>query len=369
MTAGMKSKSSLTSISTNLRYDSLTLMKTEAAVLREIGKPLSLEELEIPELQRGQVLVKILYSGMCGRQLNEIKGFYGEDKYLPHTLGHEGSGIVEKTGPEVSNVKKGDYVALTWIKGAGINAVPAKYTNGKGEIINSGQISTFGKYMVVAENRMAKIPKEVPPNLAPPLGCAIPTGVGIIKNTLQVGKGSSIAIFGVGGIGLSAVIGAGLAGCAKIIAVDIHESKLEIAKELGATHTINSKKEDAVAKVRELTGGKGADYSVEASSFPEVMEMAYNATAAPGKVALCGNIKKGQKISVDPHGLICGKILMGTDLARTYKNEEIPHYAKLYLEGKLKLEKLITHKYKLDDINKAFEDLEKGRIARGIIEL
>jgi len=342
-------------------------MKTKTAILREIGKDLVIEDLEIPELQEGQVLVKILCSGLCGRQLNEIKGYYGEDKYLPHALGHEGSGIVEKIGPGVTIVEPGDYVVLTWLKGKGINAAPCKYKNNKGEVINSGQISTFGQYSVISENRLAKVPKELPPELAPPLGCAIPTGVGIIKNTLKVEKGSTIAIFGVGGIGLCAVMGASIAECSTIIAVDIYDNKLEFAKELGATHTINSKNEDVVSKVKELTDGAGVDYSVEASGVAHVMEMAYESVKIPGKAVIAGNVKKGEKISIDPYDLLYGKKILGTSIGETYKNEEIPDYAELYLQGKLKLDKLVTHKYKFEDINKAFEDLDKGKIGRGII--
>src|SRR3989344_1607951 len=368
MTAGMRLKSSPTSISTNLRYDSLTLMKTEAAVLREIGKPLSLEELEIPELQRGQVLVKILYSGVCGRQYNEWKGYYGEDKFLPHTFGHEGSAIVEKVGQDVETVKPGDYVVLTWIKGKGIDAAPCKYKNNKGETINSGQISAFSNYAVVSENRMVKVPKELPPDIAAPLGCAIPTGVGIVKNTLKAGKGSSIAIFGVGGIGQCAVIGARLAGCKKIIAVDIYDNKLELAKEFGATHIINSKKENPVSKIKELTDGKGTDFAVEATGVAKAMEQAYESVKAPGRVALTGNPRKGETITIDPYGLIYGKELMGTKIGETYRNEEIHEYAKMCINGELKLDKLITSKYGLSDINKAFDDLEKGKIARALVK-
>ena len=344
-------------------------MKTKAAVLRETGKELSIEELEIPELQHGQVLVKVLYSGLCGRQLNEIKGYYGADKYLPHTLGHEGSGIVEKIGPGVSTVKPGSYVVLTWIKGNGIDALPCKYKNNSGETINSGQISTFLQYAVISENRMVKVPKKLPSGVAAPLGCAIPTGVGIVKNTLKAEKGSSIAIFGVGGIGQCAVMGASISGCNPIIAVDIHDNKLELAKEFGATHAINSKKEDAVAKIKELTGGKGVDYAVEASGVPRVMEMAYESLKNPGVAALAGNVRKGEKISIDPYDLLFGKRIIGTQIGETYKSEEIPMYADLYLKGKLKLDKFITQKYALDEINKAFDDLDKGKIVRGLIEM
>ena len=159
-------------------------MKTKAAVLYETNKPLVIEEVEIPKLKDGQVLVKVLFSGVCGSQLNEIKGLKGEDKYLPHLLGHEGSGIVEEVGSKVTKVKKGDYVVLCWIKGSGLDAPSCQYTKDNIKI-NSGAITTFNQYSIISENRLFKIPKEVPPYVAALLGCAIPTGAGIIKNEIR----------------------------------------------------------------------------------------------------------------------------------------------------------------------------------------
>ena len=341
-------------------------MKTKAAVLYEMGKELAIEELEIPELERGQVLVKVLYSGLCGSQLNEIRGRKGEDKYLPHTLGHEGSGIVIKIGTGVKGFKEGDYVVLTWLAGKGTGAPSCKYKKGS-QAINSGAISTFSEYAVISENRLVKISKKIPPDIAAVLGCAVPTGVGIVKNTLKPEKGSSIAIFGVGGIGLCAVIGAAFSGCGKIIAVDIYDSKLELAKELGATHVINSRNTDPCTKIKELTNNLGVNYAVEASGVAKVMEQAYESTSTPGKVALAGNVKKGDKISIDPYPLLFGKQLLGTSLGETHRAEDIPKYAQLYLDGNLKIDKLITHKYTLSEINKAFAELESGNMGRGLV--
>jgi len=343
-------------------------MKTKAAVLREIGRELTIEELEVPPLEQGQVLVKVLYGGLCGRQLNEIKGYYGPDKYLPHTLGHEGSGIVQGIGPGVTSVVPGDYVILTWIKGKGINAPPCQYRNAGGQIVNSGQISTFCQYSVISENRMVKAPDSLPPAVAPPIGCAVPTGVGMVRNTLKVNRGSTIAVFGAGGVGLCAIIGASLEDCAKIIAVDLYDNKLALARELGATDTVNATDTDPVSTIKELTGGKGVNFAVEASGVPRAMEMAYAAVRAPGKVVLAGNVKKGETISIDPYDLLFDKRLIGTSMGDTYRNEEIPGYAEMYLRGKLKLDKLITHRYKFEDINKAFSDLEAGKVGRSVIE-
>jgi S-(hydroxymethyl)glutathione dehydrogenase/alcohol dehydrogenase len=210
-------------------------METKAAVLFKINQPLRIIDLEIPNIKPGQVLVDIKYSGICHSQLNEIKGLKGEDKYLPHTLGHEGSGIVLEVGQNVKKVKPGDHVVLTWINGGGADVPSTIYNSSEGSI-NSGPISTFMEKTVISENRLVPIPKEMPLKVAALLGCAMPTGAGIVSNNAKLNAGDSIAVFGVGGIGLSAILAASAIGAEKIIAVDIEEEKLELSKEIGATH-------------------------------------------------------------------------------------------------------------------------------------
>lgn len=345
-------------------------MITKAAVLYEIGEPLVIEELQIPELQRGQVLVKLLYGGVCHSQLNEIKGFKGEDKYIPHTLGHEGSGVIEKIGPGVTKVREGDYVVLSWIKGPGLDAPSSHYINSKnGKKINSGAISTFSQFAIISENRLIKISTKLPPDKAALLGCAVPTGAGIVRNTLKAKEGETIAVFGIGGIGSSAVLAADLMKCSKIIAVDIHEHKLKLAEELGATHTINSKRDDVVASIKHITGGIGVDYAIEATGVKEAMELAFSSIKDLGTAVIAGNLKHGEKICIDPFDLIKGKKLLGTWGGETKPERDIPLYAEMYLSGKLRLDKLITTKYGLEDINDAFADLENGKVMRALIGL
>jgi len=288
-------------------------MKTRAAVLYELNKPLKIEELSIPDLKEGQVLVKIAYSGVCRSQLNEIKGLKGEDKYLPHTLGHEGSGIVETVGPGVEKVKPGDYIVLTWIKGDGLDVSSTTYQSNNGAIINSGAISTFMEYAIISENRLVAIPKQMPLREASLLGCAVPTGAGIVMNTAQVRQGSSVAVFGIGGIGLSAVMASSSINVATIIAIDIIEHKLEQARQLGATHLINASQQDPMAIILEITGGRGVDYAIEAAGQRETMETAFQAVHDNGGLCvLAGNLPHGERISLDPFDLIRGKLIVGT---------------------------------------------------------
>lgn len=342
-------------------------MKTRAAVLYEQHKPMVVEELETPELGRGQVLVKVLYSGVCQTQLNELKGVKGPDRFLPHLLGHEASGVVEEVGPGVSRVGPGDYVVLSWIKGPGLEASSSQYSLGDKKI-NSGAITTFSTFSVVSENRVTKIPSEVPADVAALLGCAVLTGAGMVKNTLKVGLGSSIAVFGLGGVGLSAVLYASSVGCQRIIGVDVKGQKLELARKLGATDVINSAEEPALQKILGMTG-TGVDFALESSGVKEAMELSFEAIKPGGTAVLAGNIKKGDKICIDPYGLINGKKILGTWGGETQTDEDIPFYAGQYLAGKLRLEKLITHIFTLDQVNEAFAELGKGNVGRALLKL
>lgn len=339
-------------------------MKTKAAVLYEINEPLQIKELSIPVLQSGQVLVKIAYSGVCRSQLNEIQGLKGKDEYLPHTLGHEGSGIVEAIGAGVSKVEPGDRVVLTWIKGRGADVPSALYKKADGSIVNSGAISTFMTKAVISENRLVKISPEMPLREAALLGCAIPTGAGIVLNTLRVQPGSSVAVFGVGGIGLSAVLAADLMNATPIIAVDVFDYKLKLARDGGASHLINAGQEDPLAGILEITGGRGVDYAIEAAGRRETMENAFQVVCDKGGLCvLAGNLSHEEKISIDPFDLIKGKRVIGTWGGETNPDQDIPKYIRLYQAGRLKLDDLITDSFSLDDINFAIKKMRKGEIA------
>jgi len=342
-------------------------MKTKAAILYQTNQPLQIEELTIPELKRGQVLVKIAYSGVCHSQLNEIRGEKGEDKWLPHTLGHEASGEVVAVDNSVQKVKAGDRVVLTWIKASGLDAESICYY-GNGKTINSGPISTFSQYAIVAENRLVRLDRNIPMDVAALLGCALPTGAGIVLNTLKAKPGNTIAILGAGGIGMSAVIGAKIAECKKIIAVDILDWKLALAMELGATDVINAKDGDLYSAVMKISEGKGVDFVVEAAGLRETMEIGLSLVHDKGTVVIAGNLARGERIAIDPFELIKGKRIIGTWGGETNPDKDIPLYAEKIAAGSLKLDKLISHHFRLEDINQAFTELEKGNVSRALID-
>jgi len=345
-------------------------MKTIAAVLCETNRELQIEELEIPELKPGQVLVSVIYSGVCHSQLNEIQGLKGEDRFLPHTLGHEGSGIVKTIGPGVKKVKPGDRVVLTWIKGSGADIPSVLYKRKDGSIVNSGGISTFMTKAVISENRLVKIPDEMPLREAAFLGCAVPTGAGIIINATKLSKGDTVAIFGIGGIGLSALLAAKLKQASIIIAVDIFDNKLDDALRLGATHVINAKKQDALSEILKIADKRGVDYAIECAGKRESMEIAFKSVRDNGGLCIiAGNLPHGERISINPFDLIKGKHIIGTWGGESLIDKDVLFYVAEYLSGRFKFDSLIGNECRLDDINKIFKEMEYGKTGRVLINM
>ena len=345
-------------------------MITKAAVLSEINKPLNIEELIIPELKEGQVLVKIAYSGICHSQINEIRGLKGEDKFLPHTLGHEGSGIVEAVGFGVTKVKIGDSVVLTWIKGSGMDVPSVSYKRNDGIKVNSGAISTFLTRAVISENRLVKIPSALGLKEAALLGCAIPTGAGTVINTANVSSGKSIAIFGMGGIGFSALLAARIKGASIIIAVDIAEDKLIQAGVFGATHMLNAGKVNVLDSIMKITDNKGVDYAIESAGKIQSMETAFKSVRDKGGLCvIAGNLSHGEKIQVDPFDFIKGKHIIGTWGGETQPDRDIPMYAEWILSGKLGLKDLICKVYELEQINQALDYMQQHSVGRVLINM
>ncbi len=343
-------------------------MDMRAAVLYGINKPLVVETLNVPEPGFGQVLVKLQVSGICHKQIEEIQGHRGNDQFLPHTLGHEGAGIVKAIGPGVTKVSPGDYVALSWIKGSGIQSNTPTYYKGSKKI-NSGWVTTFQEYTLASENRVTRISEDIKPEAAALLGCAVSTGVGAAINHAKVESGSSVAVFGAGGVGLNIVQGAALMSASKIIVVDVSDNKAKLAKLFGATHFVNAKKYNPVDKIREITDGKGADYSFESIGGLETMEQAFDAANESGLVTIVGAPPAGKKMSIDPFDIFHGgKRLTGCLGGKVYPDRDFPKYIGLYKQGKLKIDELITHRYKLEDINEGIKAVLDGKAGRAIIE-
>lgn len=340
-------------------------MRTVAAILVDINR-LVIDELEIPALKSGQVLVEIDYSGVCHTQVLEVRGHRGKDAYLPHCLGHEGSGRVVEIGPKVEKVKPGDSVILSWMKGSGANVAGTIYS-WKGQNVNAGAITTFSRLAVISENRLTTIPKGLPMKEAALIGCALPTGLGAVFNTAQPQPGQSLAVFGCGGIGLCAIRGAAISGCAPIIAIDLVSTKLETAKQLGATHCIDASKVDALQELSKLGL---LDFAIEASGSPIAMQQAFQAVRPQGGTAvIVGNARFGSSLSLDPQLFNQGKRLLGTWGGDNQPDLHFLRYCSLIQHGHLSLQPFLTKIYGIHEIEKALTDLEQGLALRPLIDL
>lgn len=342
----------------------------KAAILVEQKKPLVVADVELPsELQYGQVLVKVHYSGICGSQIGEIEGVKGDDKFLPHLLGHEGSATVVDAGRGVKTVNKGDKVVMHWMPGAGIQAEPPIY-NWNGRKVNAGWVTTFNEYAVVSENRLTVIPPDFDMKLATLFGCAVTTALGVINNDAQLKIGQSLVVFGAGGVGLNVIQGAKLVSANPVIAVDIVDSKLEKARQFGADYIFNSGKVASLdAEIRKIIGPKGADVIIETTGNGRVIEQAYNLTHPSGKCILVGVPKKGDNVSIHTLPLHFNKVLKGSHGGSAMPHVDIPNYLRLVQANKLQLEELITHEFKLDDINKAIKLVKSGEAGRVILSM
>jgi S-(hydroxymethyl)glutathione dehydrogenase/alcohol dehydrogenase len=348
----------------------VTLPKTmKAAILVELRQPLVLGEIELPErLDIGQVLVKVHYSGICGSQLGEIDGAKGEDKFLPHLLGHEGSGTVEAVGPGVRRLKPGDKVVLHWRKGIGIESATPAYGWGSKKV-NAGWITTFNEYAIVSENRLTAIAPDSDLEIAALFGCAVTTGFGVVENNAKVRIGESVVVFGAGGVGLNIVQAAALSTAFPVIAVDLHDSRLALAKDFGATHVINSLSHDAIAEIKRIAPA-GVDVFIDNTGIPEVIESGYSITKSQGRVILVGVPKKGNDISIHSLPLHFGKILTGSHGGEALPEADIPRYMQLFRAGKINLKPLITHRFPLDSVNEAIAGMRSGAVSgRCMLEL
>jgi S-(hydroxymethyl)glutathione dehydrogenase/alcohol dehydrogenase len=337
-----------------------------AAVLESVGKPLVVKDIDLPNLVTGQVLVKVLFSGVCRSQVMEVRGWRGKDPWLPHLLGHEGSGIVLAVGDGVTKVTPGDEVILGWVKGDGLDVPGARYICGD-QIINSGKVTTFCNYTVASESRLVLKPASLPFDTAVLFGCALPTGAGMVLNELRPSVDQSVLILGLGGIGLSALMALKALGVRSIIALDISEEKLSLARQLGATHAFNSMNDGFQQTVLELTGG-GADICVESGGQVATIELGFSLIRkSGGQLLFASHPPEGEMIRLAPHDLISGKRIAGSWGGATFPDRDIPKMHTLFQNANIPLGVLLTKRYSLEQVNEALEDLEAGRVFRPLI--
>ena len=341
----------------------------KAAILTESKKPLVVTDIDLPNgLEFGQVLVDIHYSGICGAQINEINAAKGPDKFLPHLLGHEGSGIVQKTGPGVSTVKEGDHVVLHWRPSKGIQSPTPKY-NWNGKTVNAGWVTTFNKQAIISENRLTVIPADFDMRIAPLFGCAVTTAFGVVNNDAQIKVGQSVVIFGIGGVGLNIAQAANMVSAHPIVGVDLLELKLKMGMKFGLTHSVVGGKENVKDIILDIVGVQGADVVIETTGNSRVIEQAYNLTHPDGKTILVGVPKKGDNVSIYSLPLHFNKVLTGSHGGDAIPDVEILRYISLINAGKMTLDGLITHEFSLDEINDALDMFKSGEAGRILINM
>jgi S-(hydroxymethyl)glutathione dehydrogenase/alcohol dehydrogenase len=346
----------------------MQIERTKAAILAESRKPLVVDEIDLPdELGVGQVLVQVLYTSICGAQINEIAAVKGPDKFLPHLLGHEASARVLEIGPGVTTVAPGDTVILHWRPSQGIQGVPPGY-RWNGRKLNAGWVTTFNQHAVISENRMTVIPADFDLRIAPLLGCAVTTAAGVINNDAALKIGESVAVLGVGGVGLNVVQFAHLAGAHPIVAVDLVEGKLAMARARGATHCIDAAKvDDVAAAIRAIVGDKGPDKVIETTGVKSVIEMAYELTHPDGTCVLVG--VPSEKVSIYTLPIHFNKVLTGSHGGDAVPHVDIPRIIRLVRGGRLSLDGLITHTFPLAEINRALDVVRGGSAGRVLIEM
>lgn len=364
-------------------------MRTKAAIVYELNQPVVVEELELDEPKFREVLIKMTASGVCHSDLSVINGTIPNP--LPMVIGHEGAGLIEQVGKDVSYVVPGDHVVLSYRPTCGSclyctmgrPCLCVGFPKTRGKLLDgscrlhkkSGQdihqmanIGTMSEYIIAAEQSLVKIEPHYPLERAVLVGCGVTTGIGAVIHTAAVEAGSSLAVFGTGGVGLNVIQGGVLAGAAKIIAVDVVDKKLEYAKQFGATHVVNASKVDAVLAIKDLTHGYGVDYAFEVIGNPKTIKQAYQAVRNAGSAIVVGIPHYDAPLELSAHEIpFSEKRLIGSLYGSSRPRQDMPRLLQLYSEGKVKLDELVTRTYRLEEVNQAFSDLENGLNARGVI--
>lgn len=353
----------------------------KAAVLREINKPLIIEEVQIDNPGPHEVLVQTAAAGICHSDYHFMNGSYATD--LPSVMGHESAGIVEKVGSEVSYLKPGDHVisCMSMFCGSCSYCLTGKpyvcdnldsmVREGRlskgGEVVQQGyNLGSFAEQMLLHEHALVKIRNDMPLDRAALIGCAVTTGVGSVIHTANVKPGSTVAVIGCGGVGLSAINGAAIAGAVRIIAIDVLDDKLELAKQFGATEGINAVNLDVAEAVTELTNG-GVDYAFEALGLKDTCEQAFDMIRPSGTACIIGMVPEGQKIEINAASLINDRRLIGSNMGSNAFRVDMPRFVDFYMQGRLNLDALISKRVPLEQVNEAYAEMLTGGVARSVI--
>jgi len=354
----------------------------KAAVLREVGKPLTIEDVTLDEPRPHEVLLRTAATGVCHSDLHFQTGAYRHP--MPVVLGHESAGIVEKVGSEVRYLKPGDRVITclsvfcghceyclsgrpvlcSKVETRRAQGEPSRLSQNGNVVYQFADLSAYAEQMLVHENATVKVRGDMPLDRAALIGCAVTTGLGAVFNTCHVEAGSSVAVVGCGGVGLNAIQGAAIAGAGRIYAVDVVASKLELAKTFGATHLVNAKEEDPVAKVK---AEGGVDYSFEAIGLKQTTEQAFQMLRPGGTATVIGMIPIGTTIEIHGVEFLFEKRIQGSMMGSNRFRFDMPKYVDFYLSGRLNLDDLVSRRIGLEDINEAFAALESGEVARSVI--
>ena len=358
----------------------------KAAVLYDINTPLQIEQFMLPDIADDQVRVRLVASGVCHSDWHVIKGEWPFVP-IPTILGHEGAGVVEEIGSAVGNVQVGDHVVLSWKRNCGLcEMCQVGYPNlcdephdqrglpyfpgSERTMAKFNGLGTFSTETIVPQDVVIPIDKEIPFQQAALVGCGVMTGVGAALNTANVQPGKSVAVFGCGGVGLNVIQGAAIAGAEPIIAVDIMDNKLELGKQFGATHTVNSAQVDPVEAIRDLTDGQGVHYAFEAIGLvPDPFKQAILCTRKRGVTVFVGHAPEGTPVDFDARMLMPEKLVIGSMYGTCRPRVDFPRLLSLYKAGRLKLDELVTRVYPLEEVNAAFEALGKGEVARSVLDL
>ena len=356
----------------------------KAAVFREVGKPLEVEEVEISKPGPREVLIRTAAAGVCHSDLHFVEGLY--PAATPLVLGHESAGIVEEVGANVTYVKPGDHVitclsvfcghcemCLTGHLSLCANPETRRGHEEEPRLAKNSQpvqqfadLSSFAEQMLVHEHAIVKIREDMPLDRAALIGCGVTTGVGSVFHTAAVEPGSTVAVIGCGGVGLSCINGAELAGAGRIIAIDTVENKLDLAKTFGATDVVNASDVNAVGEVRELTGG-GVQYSFEAIGLKQTAEQAFSMLRPGGTATIIGMIPIGVKIELTGAAFLQEKKIQGSMMGSNRFRVDMPRFIDFYLAGKLHLDEMVSKRIQLSQVNEAFADMKSGSVARSVI--